>query len=204
MEPAADENVSSPGASSSQDTEPPSYRRTKVAAEADKRELSDKMDETETPEQFQKISSVCIGHGAADKIGEIGDQGEYEEDLRSMAREYQERDEAGEFFVHVRKRYSSNKDLRALNVLTGRDKFYKINLRGGEAESVITNSLHLVEVIREAECESCEDIESAISKRVKGDNWESDKIGFEQHMLSEGSIRVDWKNGKFETEKLEC
>ena len=35
-------------------------------------------------------------------------------------------------------------------------------------------------------------------KEIRGDNWERDKRGFEQHMLEEDQVRVDWMNGKFE------
>ena len=33
---------------------------------------------------------------------------------------------------------------------------------------------------------------------MKGDDWEKDKMGFEQHMLDEDRVRADWKVGAFE------
>ena len=51
-----------------------------------------------------------------------------------MAEEYQSRNAAGECFVHIRKQYSGNKDLRALSGLTKGNKFYKVNLAGEEGE----------------------------------------------------------------------
>ena len=71
---------------------------------------------------MQNILSICIGQGAADKIGEVGAD-VYADDLKAMAEEYRERGSLGECFVHVRKRHSSNKDLRALSGLTKGGKF---------------------------------------------------------------------------------
>ena len=62
----------------------------------------------EAPEKSQKISSVCVGLGAADKKGEVSN-GDYEACLKEMAEEYRACDEEGKFFVHIRERYSSNK-----------------------------------------------------------------------------------------------
>ena len=39
-----------------------------------------------------------------------------------------------------------------------------------------------------------------LEKKVKGKSWEKDKRGFEQHMLEEDNVRLDWKTGKFEQE----
>ena len=38
---------------------------------------------------------------------------------------------------------------------------------------------------------------------MKGEDWERDERGLEQHMLEEYQVRVDWKNGKFE-QKMAC
>ena len=51
-----------------------------ITGTADKRPLQDKEDEDEMPEKSQKISSVCIGRGAADKIGEVSNDEEYDEE----------------------------------------------------------------------------------------------------------------------------
>ena len=53
--------------------------------------------------------------------------GGYTKDVNNMAAEYSERNAAGEYFVHIRKRNSSNRDLIALSSLTKGDK---INLKG--------------------------------------------------------------------------
>ena len=59
---------------------------------------------------MQRIFSICVGHGAADKMGEVKAK-EYEEDLKVMVEEYRARNAVGECFVHIRKRHSSNIDL---------------------------------------------------------------------------------------------
>ena len=57
----------------------------------------------EAPDKVQKILSICIGQGAADKKGEVRAD-EYDDDLKTMAEEYRERDSFGDCFVHMRKR----------------------------------------------------------------------------------------------------
>ena len=37
---------------------------------------------------------------------------------------------------------------------------------------------------------------------MKGDDWEKDKIGFEQHMQEEDRVRADWKVGAFEKNEV--
>lgn len=66
--------------------------------------------------------------------------------------EHRARNVAGEWFVHIRKRHSSNKDLSVLNRLTEGTKFYKVNLQGKEMESIVTNSARLASISKEAEC----------------------------------------------------
>ena len=56
-------------------------------------------------------------NGVSDKKGEVNAEA-YDEDLKTMAEEYQRRSALGEWFVHIRKQYSSNRDLRALTGLT--------------------------------------------------------------------------------------
>ena len=128
---------------------------------------------------------------------------EYEDDLAEMAREYKMRLDAGECFVHIRKRQSSNKDLRALSHLTKGGKFFKVNLRGTDAESILTNSAQLASVIQASGCESCEDVEKELEKVVRGHDWEEDKKGFEQHMVEEDRVRLRWQSGGYE-EKMAC
>ena len=57
-------------------------------------------------------------------------------------------------------------------------KFHKANLRGSDAESILTNSAHLARIIEKAECESSEAVENEL-ENVKANNWEDDKKGFE-------------------------
>ena len=46
------------------------------------------------------------------------------EDLKEVATEYERMNSAGECFVHVRKRHSSNCDLRAMNPLSKNGSFH--------------------------------------------------------------------------------
>ena len=139
------------------------------------------------PEKVQKIMSICVGEGAADKRGEVG-ASEYAEDSKKIAEEYRERDAAGECFVHIRKQNSSNRDLRALNRLAKGAKFYKVSLGGKLEESVITNSAKLPGLISDSECRSTEVVVRELEKEVRGDEWETYKRGFEQHMLEEDKV----------------
>ena len=82
-----------------------SHKRDTVEAEPD---------EGEAPGKAQRIFSICVGHGATDKIGEVKAK-EYDEDLKAMVEGYRARNAVGECFVHIRKRHSSNKDLSVLN-----------------------------------------------------------------------------------------
>ena len=104
----------------------------------------------------------------ADKKGEGPGEEKYEEDLKDMSEQYKIRDEAGDCFVHIRKKHSSNRDLKVLSSLTKGAKFHTVNLHGGEAESVITNSHRLANVIEAAACDSCESLEKTIEKEVRG------------------------------------
>ena len=69
---------------------------------SEKRTLKDGWDEDEAPEESQRISSVCIGYGAAGKTGEAPSQKEHQEDLEKLAEEYAARNPRGELFVHIR------------------------------------------------------------------------------------------------------
>ena len=116
-----------------------------------KRELGDARDDNEAPEKSQKIMSICVGQGAADKLGRLS-AADYKEDLEEMAKEYRARDLAGEYFVHIRSRNSSNRDLRALSGLARGAKFHRVNLKGKLEESIITNSSRLASLTEEANC----------------------------------------------------
>ena len=89
-----------------------------------------------------------------------------------MAEEYRGRNASGEYFVHIRKQYSSNKDLRALRGLTEGGNFYKVDLEGCEAKSVLTNSAKLARIIEASNCSSSEDVVREMEKEVRGDDWE--------------------------------
>ena len=41
-------------------------------------------------------------------------------------------------------------------------------------------------------------VEKALEDEVKGKTWEQDKRGFEQHMVEEERVRLDWGSGGFE------
>ena len=166
------------------------------------RTLSETWNEDEAPDKAQKILSICVCQGASDKRVEVS-ANIHDDDLKVMAEEYQSRNAAGECFVHIRKQHSSNKDVRALSGLTKGNQFYKVNLEGEEAKSVLTNSARLAKIIEASNCSNSEDVIREMEKEIKGDDWERDKRGFEQHMLEEDRVRVDWKSGKFE-QKMAC
>ena len=130
-------------------------------------DLLKEADEDESPEKSQKISSICFGIGPSDKKGELGER-EYKEELEAMAEEYQSQVKVGSCFVHVRKRHSSNRDMKMLNDLTGGTRFYKVNLHNGEAESILTNSEHIAALLREADCQTIEAVEKQLEKEIKG------------------------------------
>ena len=123
---------------------------------------------------------------------------EYEAELRQMVSEYESQAESGQPFVHVRKCWSSNRDLKALTAMTGRSDFHKVNLQGDEAESVVTNSAHLANLIEKANCKTIEGLEEALEAEVRGRSWEEDKKDFENHMREEDEVRINWLSGQSE------
>ena len=137
----------------------------------DKRDLENACGEDEPPEKSHKISSICVGLGAADKLGELSAK-EYDEDLARMAEEYGAAIKSGSCFVHIRQKQSSNKDLKMLSRLTKGGRFCKVNLSGERMESVITNSKYLAGMLERAGCDSREKIEEELEKETKGRNWE--------------------------------
>ena len=117
-------------------------------APTEKREPQGKDDDDEMPEKSQGISTVVVGYGAADKTGEAPCVAEYASDLQLMAEDYQNRDWAGECFVHIGKKHSSNRDLRALKEIPREGKLYSVSLKGKETESILTSSAHLANKLR--------------------------------------------------------
>ena len=108
------DNISRPGASSS---------NMGGRGKNDSRDL----ERDEAPDKVQKILSICIGQGASDKKGEVNAE-TYDEDLKAMAEDYRCRNASGECFVHIRKQYSSNKDLRALKGIGERRRLLQSEL----------------------------------------------------------------------------
>ena len=43
-----------------------------------------------------------------------------------------------------------------------------------------------------------------LENEVTEKRWNLKVAGFEQHMLEEGEVRVDWQTGKFEEDELAC
>ena len=72
-----------------------------------------------------------------------------------------------------------------------------VNLESKGAKSVLTNSARLANITETSACINSEDVMREMGKEIKGDGWERDERGFEQHLLEEDRVRVDWKSGKF-------
>ena len=98
------------------------------------------------------------------------------------------------FCAHTKKIFDQQ-NLRALSGLTNGGKFYKVNLDGDEAESILTNSAKLAKIIEVSKCSSTEDVIRDMEKHVRGEEWEEAKRGFEQHMLEEDRVGADWERG---------
>ena len=114
-----------------------------------------------------------------------------------MVNAYTAQQSEGRRFVHVRKRNSSNRDLRAMQHLMGSSKLYSVKLKigrskatgiGEEAESVVTNSESVAKAIEQANCETSADIDSAVSKEVVKQDWHTIQSRFEQHMKEEDEV----------------
>ena len=123
---------------------------TSVGGAAVKQTIEYAWDADEAPEKTQKLNSVCISLGAADKVGESLKE-EYEEDLKEMVEAYKKCSEGGECFVHIRKKQSSNRDLRALSCLTKGTKFYKVYLESSEIDSIIPNPSGILKMVKAAD-----------------------------------------------------
>ena len=68
---------------------------------------------------------------------------------------------------------------------------------------MLTNSAKFASLLEDSNCRSTVDVVREMEKEVKGDEWEKEKRGFEQHMLEEDRVRADWKRGAFEKNE-EC
>ena len=196
-----EDNHRSPGASSSSTAAPDQQMMTPRVS--GKHDLPMGIDEGESPEKSQKLSSFCFGIGSSDKKGEIS-EAEYREELKTMAEEYQSQVDQGSCFIHVRKRRSSNRDLKMLSSLTGGVKLYKVNLYCGAAEPILTNSADVAELLKEADCQTIEAVEARLEEEVKGKTWEADKRSFERRMEEEAKVRLDWRIGTGEKDAMAC
>ena len=87
-----------------------------------------------------------------------------------MTQAYKEQPLSGRRFVHVRKKHSSNRDLRALKGATSKKEDFSIDLQNKElkgdrigipTDSVVTNSAHPADVVKESNCKTCGDVEDA-------------------------------------------
>ena len=68
----------------------------------------------------------------------------------------------------------------------------------------MTNSESLAKAIEMAICETCKEVDDAVSEEVKRQNWDSPYKQFEQPMKEEDEVRVDWLSGKFEEGEMVC
>ena len=71
-------------------------------------------------------------------------------------------------------------------------------------ESVITNSAYIAALLEGAQCTTREGVERLLEDEVKDRSWNQEVRGFEQHMLEENEVRVNWQTGKFEEDGLKC
>ena len=110
----------------------------------------------------------------------------------------------GKHSAHVRKRRSSNRDLRAMRALANNDQLYSVNLKhkggkvpgiGKDAGSEVTNSEPLARATERANCRTCEEVQDAVNEEVMKQHWEPAHVQFEQHMKEEDEVRVSWIRG---------
>ena len=145
--------------------------------------------------KHQKISSVTISFGDADMLGGCPCLASYEENIKELVGAYEVQQKDGRAFVHVHKRNSSNRDLRAVQELATSKAVRSISLRGDgkveghtdayigvAADSAVTTSARLAEGIREANCRTCKYVEKAVGKEFRRLHWNSSQVRFEQHM----------------------
>ena len=81
---------------------------------------------------------------------------------------------------------------------------YKGDAIGAPAESILTNSHRLAEIIEKSNCRTCADVEEAVDAEMKKQHWNVPQVQFEQHMKEEDMVRIDWQNGMFEKNDMRC
>ena len=98
-----------------------------------------------------------------------------------MVEACQEQQKEGKRVVHVRKRHSSNRDLRDMQAVTSSEKLHLVNLKckgnkaagiGEDAESVVTSSELLAQAIERADCRPCSEVEYVVDGEVRKHNCE--------------------------------
>lgn len=139
----------------------------------------------------QKIMSVIIRRSAADKAGEASEVKHYEGELRAMAERYVACEGTGEHFVHMRNKYSSNRDLKCLQHITNSDRFYKVNLPGKGNTSIITSSEELANIIEKAGCDDSRAVEEEVERKLTkmcGGSMRESSISIWSRRIRSGSI----------------
>lgn len=148
---------------------------------------------------------MTIGFGASDKMGESP--------LAGLTEAYKEQQLKSKRFVHVRKKRSSNRDLWSPQKVASGDKIYAVDLKsqghkgdeiGEVAESILTNSQHLAEIIEKANCRTCEDVDEAVGEKMKKQRWDVSQTRCEPHMQEEDTVRLDWQDEMFEDGDMKC
>ena len=79
-----------------------------------------------------------------------------------------------------------------------------MDLQWKDMEPIVMNSARLASIIKEAECATSQEVEEELEKQVRGSKWGKDQKGFEQHMLEEDVVRMNWAAGKFERGSMRC
>ena len=88
--------------------------------------------------------------------------------------------------------------------MKGSQDFKKVHLQRPSIESIITNPAYVAALLEGAQCETREAVEKVLEEEIRGDSWNNKVRGFEQHMLEESEVRVDWMAGKFVEVGLVC
>ena len=57
---------------------------------------------------------------------------------------------------------------------------------------MLTNAEKVEELLKEHDCQTFEAVEKVLEAEIRSTNWREEVDIFEQHMLEEDSIRVDW------------
>lgn len=152
-----------------------------------------------------------MGHGAADNAGAVLSIQSYEEDLTMVVNTYMMQQSEWGHFVHVRKRSSSNRDLRAVQQLMRGVELYSVKLKAGKhkttgiaeyAESLVTDTELLAKAIGKANCETCADVNVAVGAEATKQKWNPVHSRFEQHMKDQDEVTANWLNGKFEEGRI--